>query len=358
MAQLQQTPVELEEPSYTMDASSPSPGKVAVGGMTHSDGTAVTQVDVPTAQDATKQNGQNGLSSTWIMASDFIAGCVGGAAGVLVGQPFDTVKVRLQAQTLSNKRYRGVVHCFYTIARQESVFGLYKGMASPLAGLAFINTIVFGVQGNMMRQIENQTPFSHFCCGVVAGAVQSVVAGPMELAKIRMQMEGVGEDRQHQTKTHYRGSLDALRKIYHDEGMRGCYRGFTLTLLRDAPGFGIYFMSYDVLCRSFGNLSQDKEIGVGGLLMAGGLSGMMSWCVSFVTDVMKTRIQADGVEGPKSCQYSGTLDMIKKSYRSEGVMVFTRGLGASLLRAFPVNAATFTVVTLMLSFMLKDDQAV
>lgn len=27
------------------------------------------------------------------MALDFVAGCIGGAAGVLVGHPFDTVKV-------------------------------------------------------------------------------------------------------------------------------------------------------------------------------------------------------------------------------------------------------------------------
>ncbi|XP_038075314.1 mitochondrial basic amino acids transporter-like [Patiria miniata] len=357
MAQLQQTPVELEE-AHTMDASAPSKGGAQAGSTHAAGGSVAASEEAPRALDANKQNGQNGVSSRWIMASDFIAGCVGGAAGVLVGQPFDTVKVRLQAQTLANTRYRGVMHCFYTIARQESVFGLYKGMASPLAGLAFINTIVFGIQGNMMRQIENQTPFSHFCCGAVAGSVQSVIAGPMELAKIRMQMEGIGEDRQHQTKTHYKGSLDALRTIYHDEGIRGCYRGFTLTLLRDAPGFAIYFMSYDVLCRNIGNLSKDNEIGIGGLLMAGGLSGMISWCVSFAADVMKTRIQADGVEGAKSCQYTGTIDMIKKSYHSEGIMVFTKGLGASLLRAFPVNAATFTVVTLMLSFIQGDDQTV
>ncbi|XP_033647117.1 mitochondrial basic amino acids transporter-like [Asterias rubens] len=350
MAQLQQTT--LDE-GHTMDAP---PSKGAVGALALPTPTGVAAaVDRPTPEDViVPEEKQNGLSSSWIMASDFIAGCVGGAAGVLVGQPFDTVKVRLQAQTLATKRYNGVAHCFVKIARQETMFGFFKGMASPLAGLAFINTIVFGVQGNMMRQIENQTPFSHFCCGAVSGSIQSVIAGPMELAKIRMQMEGIGEDKQHQTKTHYKGSIDAIRKIYHQEGIRGCYRGFTLTLLRDTPGFATYFMSYDILCRRIADVSKDNEIGIGGLLMAGGLSGMISWCVSFAADVMKTRIQADGIEGPQSCQYTGTIDMIKKSYHSEGITVFAKGLGASLLRAFPVNAATFTVVTLMLGFIQGD----
>uniref|UniRef100_A0A915L4U1 Uncharacterized protein n=1 Tax=Romanomermis culicivorax TaxID=13658 RepID=A0A915L4U1_ROMCU len=60
------------------------------------------------------------------MALDFAAGLVGGAAGVLVGHPFDTVKARLQTQHLGGI-YKGTLHCFTEIARKESFLGLYKG---------------------------------------------------------------------------------------------------------------------------------------------------------------------------------------------------------------------------------------
>lgn len=33
--------------------------------------------------------------------------------------------------------------------------GLYKGMSSPMAGVAFVNAIVFGVHGNMVKHIQN-----------------------------------------------------------------------------------------------------------------------------------------------------------------------------------------------------------
>uniref|UniRef100_A0AC34R4P9 Uncharacterized protein n=1 Tax=Panagrolaimus sp. JU765 TaxID=591449 RepID=A0AC34R4P9_9BILA len=56
-------------------------------------------------------------------ALDFIAGCFGGAAGVLAGHPLDTVKVRLQTQT---GVYRGPWHCFTSIIRKEHFKGLYK----------------------------------------------------------------------------------------------------------------------------------------------------------------------------------------------------------------------------------------
>lgn len=40
---------------------------------------------------------------------------------MIVGQPFDTVKVRLQVQHGSNAAYRGVMHCALTMIKEESV---------------------------------------------------------------------------------------------------------------------------------------------------------------------------------------------------------------------------------------------
>ncbi|CAB4034577.1 mitochondrial basic amino acids transporter-like, partial [Paramuricea clavata] len=52
------------------------------------------------------------------MALDFFAGSIGGVAGVIVGHPFDTVKVRLQTQPSSS--YSGMIQCFSKIVREES----------------------------------------------------------------------------------------------------------------------------------------------------------------------------------------------------------------------------------------------
>lgn len=49
---------------------------------------------------------------------EYTAGCVAGAANVVSGFPFDTVKVRLQA---SPDRYRGPWDCVRRIWRHEGV---------------------------------------------------------------------------------------------------------------------------------------------------------------------------------------------------------------------------------------------
>ena len=44
-----------------------------------------------------------------------------GLAGIIVGHPADTVKVRIQAQTPNNIRYKGTFDCFAEIIKKESV---------------------------------------------------------------------------------------------------------------------------------------------------------------------------------------------------------------------------------------------
>ncbi|KAA0711588.1 Mitochondrial basic amino acids transporter [Triplophysa tibetana] len=275
---------------------------------------------------------------------------VTGAAGVLVGHPFDTVKVRLQVQNVDKPLYRGTYHCFQTIVRQESMFGLYNGIGSPMMGLAFINAIVFGVHGNSMRMLGTDTPLNHFLSGAAAGAIQCVICCPMELAKTRMQIQGTVEKSQSSKKLH-RNSLDCLMHIYRREGIRGMNRGMVTTIVRETPGFGIYFLTYDTLTRSLGCEPDDSYV-IPKLLIAGGLSGITSWISTYPVDVVKSRLQADGAEGTN--KYSGIVDCVRQSWRREGWRFLTRGLTSTLLRAFPVNATTFASVTLFLMYMREN----
>jgi solute carrier family 25 (mitochondrial carnitine/acylcarnitine transporter), member 20/29 len=78
-------------------------------------------------------------------------------------------------------------------------------------------------------------------------------------------------------------------------------------------------------------------------LMAGGFAGTFSWLVSFPIDVVKSRLQADGLNG--KFQYSGLVNCIQKSYQLEGLSFLSRGLAATLMRAFPMNAVCFLIVS-------------
>ena len=59
---------------------------------------------------------------------DFFAGLCSGWAQVLIMQPFDIIKIRLQTQDLDNPRYSGIGDCFKKIVAEEGPLALYKGM--------------------------------------------------------------------------------------------------------------------------------------------------------------------------------------------------------------------------------------
>ncbi|XP_059208591.1 mitochondrial basic amino acids transporter isoform X2 [Centropristis striata] len=230
------------------------------------------------------------------------------------------------------------------------MLGLYKGIGSPMMGLTFINAIVFGVQGNAMRKLGRDTPLNQFMAGASAGAIQCVICCPMELAKTRMQLQGTGEKKS--SRKLYKNSLDCLVRIYNKEGLRGINRGMVTTLLRETPGFGVYFLAYDLWTRYLGCEPEDPYM-IPKLLFAGGMSGIASWISTYPVDVIKSRLQADGVGGVN--QYSGIMDCVRQSLKKEGWRVFTRGLTSTLLRAFPVNATTFATVTLFLMYMRREE---
>lgn len=82
--------------------------------------------------------------------------------------------------------------------------------------------------------------------------------------------------------------------------------------------------------------------------MAGGIAGTFSWLISFPIDVVKSRLQVDGMDGkPK---YKGAIDCMRKSYQAEGMSFFLRGLNSTLMRAFPMNAVCFLVVSYVMKF--------
>jgi hypothetical protein len=84
---------------------------------------------------------------------DLAAGTAAGTAQLLVGHPFDTIKVKLQSQALSNAQvagsaqYRGPLDAARTTVTKEGLRGLYRGMAAPLATVALFNAVLFSSRG-------------------------------------------------------------------------------------------------------------------------------------------------------------------------------------------------------------------
>ena len=76
----------------------------------------------------------------------------------------------------------------------SQVFGLFKGMAPPLAAVALQNAVLFGVYGNVLnllssKQGEKPSLSRISVAAAASGAAQLWVVCPMELVKIKLQMQ-------------------------------------------------------------------------------------------------------------------------------------------------------------------------
>ncbi len=251
--------------------------------------------------------------------------------------------------------------CYYLCVQ---VRALYKGMFSPMIGMAFINAIVFGVQHNLMKSMD-RTYLNSFIAGGTAGGLQSFICCPIELIKLRMQAQTnpieLFEIHHVDSQMVYKDPWDATVQVYKKYGIRGLYKGFLITIAREIPGFGAYFACYDYLCNKsmviFKNEHRDTIHPVT-LCTCGGISGIAAWIVSYPVDVVKSRLQVDGMFGKEA--YANSIDCFRKTFHETGetgfkrYYIFVRGLNTTMARGFIVNAVTFPTVVLILRYWRKD----
>ncbi|XP_073077757.1 solute carrier family 25 member 48 isoform X3 [Manis javanica] len=113
----------------------------------------------------------------------------------------------------------------------------------------------------------------------------------------------------------YQGPVHCIATIVRTDGLVGLYRGTSAMLLRDVPGYCLYFIPY-VFLSEWITPEACASPSPCAAWLAGGMAGAISWGTATPMDVVKSRLQADGVHLNK---YKGVLDCIYQSYQNEGL---------------------------------------
>ncbi len=227
-----------------------------------------------------------------------------------------------------------------------------------------MNGIVFGTYSHTMSIINPEGGRPNMLAITIASTVTSLVQTPIasssELIKLRLQIQGIRETyHAHMPLTksnkvrRLKGPLEISMDIYRSDGVKGFCRGMGTSVSRDIIGYVSYFMTYEILCQTLATDKMLSDLTVIELMISGGVAGVATWTSCYPLDVVKSRLQTDGIGCPR--EYKGTIDCFIKSYRSEGLRVFYRGLGVTVVRAFPVNAVTFYTVTSLLNIFKGGD---
>lgn len=277
------------------------------------------------------------------MAADFWAGYISGAVGIIVGNPLDVVKVRLQAGSTP------------TSATFRSTSNVVTGTAAPILGYGALNALLFMSYNRSEATLNKALSVQHnlwttWMAGALGGLATWVVSTPTELIKCRAQMAVPAVS-----------SWQIARGIVSSDGIRGLYFGGVITALRDSIGYGFYFWSYELANSLWSSTPQGQETSLREeapkILLCGGIAGVVTWASVFPLDVIKTRVQTqvwrpvtetspllestDAQNRPH--RRAGALEMAKATYAEGGLRPFFRGLTVCSIRAFAVNAVQWAV---------------
>jgi hypothetical protein len=175
-----------------------------------------------------------------------LAGALSGSLGQLVANPFDLVKVRIQAdgrlKALGQApRYRGTLDALQRIPREEGLAGFGKGLGPSIGRAAVINGCGIASYDFTKVQVfmltgQEKGLVPQVLGSLVSGFVSAVVSTPFDVVKTRMMNQPQGV-------TLYSSGLDCALKTARAEGILGLYKGFLPAYARLAPHRVVHFVT-------------------------------------------------------------------------------------------------------------------
>lgn len=188
-----------------------------------------------------------GSSKLAVMVSNFLPGSLAGASAVLCTYPFEIARTRLAIQT-TRRLYRGTLHAFWRISQDEGVSALYKGLTPTIIGIVVYSGTAFCIYFGSKDLAAHQSSMGHFLYGAMAGVLGQLSAYPFDVVRKKMQAHGFIERVSNFKSTHSSSpfqyfllsrSLDFVSEIWHKEGLRGFFKGFSVNLVKAPIGAGI-----------------------------------------------------------------------------------------------------------------------
>ncbi|XP_072038142.1 mitochondrial substrate carrier family protein ucpB-like [Amphiura filiformis] len=192
-----------------------------------------------------------------------------------------------------------------------------------------------------------ETPVQRYIFASISCMTASAVTNPVDVTKIRMQLEGELQREKGQLTTtykgrYYKGIIRGMFRIAHDEGIRGLYKGITPALIRECVYSGIRIGAYEPMKVLFG-ATDPAHTAVYKKLAAGASSGAIGSSVAVPADLIRVRLQAQGRFLPgHSHQYEGFMHAFIDIIKKEGLIGLYRGTTPTVQRAMVVTATQVT----------------
>lgn len=182
-------------------------------------------------------------------AESFVAGAVAGGIATASTYPLDLLRTRFAAQG-QERIYSSLRASVVDIARHEGAVGFFRGCSAsvaqivPYMGLFFMT---YEALRPVMARLDS-LPFgtSDATTGVIASVIAKTGVFPLDLVRKRLQVQGPTRRLYvHRNIPEYKGVVKTIVLILRTQGVRGLYRGLTVSLFKAAPASAVTMWTYE-----------------------------------------------------------------------------------------------------------------
>ncbi|CAD7093735.1 unnamed protein product [Hermetia illucens] len=278
--------------------------------------------------------------------SNYVVGGLASVGATFFTNPFEVIKTRIQLQgELAAKGtyvepYRSVMQAFLTVAKNDGVLALQKGLVPALYFQFILNSFRLGMysaaeEKGWCSDRQGKASFSKgLFWGAAGGIVGCYTSSPFFLVKTQMQAQAAANIAVGYQHKHH-GMMNAFREIYTSGGVKGLWRGAVATIPRAALGSGAQIATFgstkDFLRRHDLVTNRVLNSFVGGVIAG----TVMSLAIT-PPDVILTRLYNQGVnEKGEGIYYRGVVDCFWKIWKIEGIFGLYKGFWPNYLRLGP-----------------------
>jgi len=173
--------------------------------------------------------------------------------------------------------------------------------------------------------------------GSIAGIFGKFLEYPFDTVKVRLQSQP------DHLPLRYTGPVDCFRQSWHEEGVRGLYRGISAPLVGAAVETSSLFFSYrvaqDVLRATV--LPNTDKLSLPALFFCGAASGAFTSLLLTPIELVKCKMQVPIVNAAGRTQTPKISSIIASVYRHQGISGLWHGQLGTLIRETGGSAAWF-----------------